>query len=391
VALDLFQLALLLALALNFFRVGFSHLVSAVYRSLYDRRFARKNFAPTVSMVKPVRGIDEISAANLEIFCQQEYPSAHELLFCVEDANDPAVAVIEGLIARYPQKDIRLIFSGPQNLRAIAKMRNVIAGYQASRYEALVFSDQDVRVTPSFIAESVQCLKDTRIGLGFALPMYEGARDAAAALLGSFANSMFTSAFVLTLLQPTHWAVGSVMVFRREVLEKIGGLEQFGYGITDDLILARAVQEHHLRIHILKEPARILHPHDTFGRAYRNILRWLVITRALSWLVYWGFMLELNFLFCLLYILTLWLTRQNVLPGLEILAAYAVIRTASFALLEWRFARPRTWRFIWLVPFFEFLKTVFYAHSMFVNEVEWRGRRLRVHPDGTANFAATQP
>ena len=54
-----------------------------------------------VSILKPVRGVDFASYENFRSFCRQDYEN-YEILFCVNEMTDPAVPVIQQLIAEFP-------------------------------------------------------------------------------------------------------------------------------------------------------------------------------------------------------------------------------------------------------------------------------------------------
>src|ERR1035437_7224687 len=49
---------------------------------------------PPVTIFKPVHGMEEQQAANLERFFQQDYPD-YEVIFAARDADNPAVKIAE--------------------------------------------------------------------------------------------------------------------------------------------------------------------------------------------------------------------------------------------------------------------------------------------------------
>src|SRR3712207_7069257 len=46
--------------------------------------------SPPVSVIKPVKGVDQSASGNFRGFCEQDYPSDYEIVFCVEGRDDPA-------------------------------------------------------------------------------------------------------------------------------------------------------------------------------------------------------------------------------------------------------------------------------------------------------------
>src|SRR5581483_7982021 len=101
---------------------------------------------PAISLLKPLRGADPDLAAYLETFFQQDYP-AFEILFAVRQPEDPAVAVVQELQARYPQIPTRLLFTGEPPY-ANAKVYSMELMARAATHSILVITDSDASVAP---------------------------------------------------------------------------------------------------------------------------------------------------------------------------------------------------------------------------------------------------
>src|SRR3954464_4717439 len=68
------------------------------------KRKGMPDFTPPVTIYKPLKGVDEGLDVNLRSFFQLDYPT-YQLLFCVADANDPAIEVVRQLMTEFPDHD----------------------------------------------------------------------------------------------------------------------------------------------------------------------------------------------------------------------------------------------------------------------------------------------
>jgi ceramide glucosyltransferase len=339
---------------------------------------------PGVSVIKPTKGVDQSAFENFSSFCQQEYGGDHELLFCVEDPSDPAVPVIRRLIEAYPDEQIRLVFSDAADAPSFGKLKNMIVGVAESSYGVIVFSDSDARVTPTFLRDTVACTRDPALGLAFGAPGYAGAEDWPAALTSISVNELALRITTLHVFGLFDGAIGTTMVTRRQVIDEVGGLEQLGWHIADDIQLARLVRRQGYRIHLLRQPARVVHQHDSFSGWWAHRHRWLVIIRH-----YWPA------LFALMNLVDLALWWALALLGIALigdgdvpLALGAVFVASTTAVVSAATVNAflahgqELWRFLWVVLVQELCRLPLALYSLVDNEVVWRGRRFRVHAGG---------
>ncbi len=346
---------------------------------------------PSVSIIKPTKGVDQSAYENFRSFCRQEYEGHHELLFCVEDPSDPAVPVIRRLMEEQPSERIRLIFSGTVDSGAFGKLKNMIAGVAASSSDVVVFSDSDARVPPTFLRDTVACTRDPALGIAFGAPAYAGSEDWTAALTGFSANELSLRIATLHVFGLFDGAIGTTMVARRAVIEEVGGLEQLGWHLADDIQLARLIRRQGYRIHLLKQPARIVHHHDSFPGWWAHRHRWLVTIRR-YWPLLFALMnlVDLALWWSLVYLGIAVVGDGNVPIALGAVLVALTTALASTAAVNTYLARnEKLWRFLWVVPIQELLRLPSVLHSLVTDEVVWRGRRFRVHADGTASLAAS--
>jgi hypothetical protein len=98
--------------------LSFEHLSYST--SISRRRYVVKPHSPTesaetdaiegVSILRPLKGLDPNIYENLETSFLQLYPK-FEIIFAAADEEDPALAVVRELIAKYPYVDARIITS----------------------------------------------------------------------------------------------------------------------------------------------------------------------------------------------------------------------------------------------------------------------------------------
>src|SRR3984893_11515139 len=120
------------------------------------------SFTPPVSLLKPVRGVDFGSYENFSSFCRLDYPE-YEILFGVNDGTDPAVPLIQRLMAEFPQRKIRLLV-GAEKLGANRKVNKLARLAREARHDILALTDGDVRVGPAYLREVVAPFTDDRDG-----------------------------------------------------------------------------------------------------------------------------------------------------------------------------------------------------------------------------------
>ena len=373
------EILILIILLLVLVKTVLSHILA--WRHIRFDRAPPPAALPFISIIKPVRGLDQDAEENFLSFIHSDYPAGFEVCFCVEERDDPAVPLIQRLIAdARPAGKVRLVFSKRRDQRELGKTINLMAGIAESGRDILVLSDSDVRNTPGFLEEVVRPLSKPRVGMAYACPVYRGARDWAAGLMALTVNET-----ILALTSaPPFAAIGSTIAVRRDVLDAIGGLGPIRHRIGMDAALGRAVSAKGYRIELIPQPVTIIHHHSSLKSWWQQLHRWLVTIRR-----YLGpaYLVTLFYAFpvpwATLYLL-LCAAQGRSRQGLVVWGLVLAARVASLAAVNLMYAKePTLWRYLWLVPFLDFLKIPLWVESYLNPYVVWRGRRYRVMPDAT--------
>ena len=206
-----------------------------------DQGVPGKRHDTAISILKPVKGMDEGSYENFASFCRQDYAAPQQLIFCLAAADDPALEVIQQLMADFPCYDICLnidpTIHGPNY-----KVSNLINAFPQAKYDLLMICDSDIRVESTFLQSVTAHFSIPGVGLvtsPYRSSMVHGAVTAFEAL--AFTSEMVPNVVTALKLEGLSFALGAAMTFRRQALKDIGGLEALVDYLADDYQLGNQI------------------------------------------------------------------------------------------------------------------------------------------------------
>lgn len=193
---------------------------------------------PPVSILKPVRGLDPQLEEAVASHLRLDYPE-YELLIGFQRPDDPAIPVLQKLLAQYPQARARI-----EVVETAAKngKTGVLEGLsRLARHPVIVVNDADITVPPDYLRRLAAALEQP--GVGVVTCLY---RARASSLAGCFealgiATDFMPSALVAPFVGVREFGFGSTLCFRRADLETIGGFGAFDDYIADDYQLASRI------------------------------------------------------------------------------------------------------------------------------------------------------
>ncbi len=332
------------------------------------------DFAPPVSILKPVRGLDREAYENFASFCRLDYPD-YEILFAVQDESDPSVPVIRKVISDFPECKIRLLI-GVENLGPSAKVCKLVRLVREARSNLFVISDSDVRVEPDYLRMVVEPFRDPKVGVVTAL--YRGNVEGK---LGSYLECLGASVefaagmLVAHVLEGTNFALGSTMATTRARLEEIGGFEGIADCHSDDFEFGNRIASRGYRVEIARNPVWMIFNPQTFGEYLRHELRWAIGLRNIRPGGHAGLFFTQGLAFTIAAIAVA-PTRSL---ALAYLAAYLVLRFATaWTVGVWGLQDPVVRRWFWLLPLRDLFAFPIWLASFLTNTIEWRGSRFTI-------------
>jgi ceramide glucosyltransferase len=333
------------------------------------RSTERRDFAPPVSILKPLRGADPGMYEAFRSHCLQDYPE-YELIFGVSGRSDPAVAEVERLQREFPERRIELIVC-PLVLGTNLKVSNLVQMLPHAQYQHLLINDSDIRVPPDYLRRITSPFANPRVGMVTSL--YRGAPGRT---LGSKLESVGISTdfapnvLAARQLEGVHFALGSTLAIARRSLNAIGGFEPLLDYLADDYELGNRVAAAGEEV-VLSDVVVDTHlPDYSFWDYWRHQLRW---ARGVRDSRKWGY-LGTALTFGLPWSLLAFALSRGALWAGVLLAVCVCVRT-SVALFVVRrvLDDPRIPWDLWLLPLRDVMGLILWAASYAGHCVTWRG------------------
>ena len=339
----------------------------------------RRSHSPrdqAVSLIKPLHGASDGLAADLETFVCQDHLGDMQLLFGLQNPLDPAADVVADLIRRHPALNIGVV-TDPTTHGTNAKVSNLINMTRSVRHEALILSDADIAVGPTYVTEVLAALNVP--GVGAVSCFYTGrsagglwSRLSAMAISYSFLPNAVLGKSI-GMAQP---CFGSTIALTRTTLDKIGGFEALADHLADDFEIGRRVRATGARI--ATPPMTVTHLCDEadLPSLWQHELRWARTVRRIDPAGYGGSFITYPLPLAMIAAALMGFTPA----GLALVGTILLLRIACKLCIDAATeARAGPW---WLIPARDVLSFAVFIASFAGNTVNWQGHRFRVGRDG---------
>jgi ceramide glucosyltransferase len=345
-------------------------------------------FTPNVTILKPVKGMDQRMYAGLASHCRQHYAGNFEIVFGVSAMDDPAVREIERLRAEFPECAIRLV-ECRERLGTSGKVSNLVQMLREAQYEHILINDSDIRVSPQYLTRVMECFADPQVGMVTAPYIGRTAESGRERTIWSRLEALGISTDflpgVLTarrLEDGIRFGLGSTLATTRTILAKAGGLEPLTEYLADDYEMGARIATLGMKVELVWEVVETTVPAYSFhgfkdhqmrwARSTRDSRKWGYVGLGITYAVPWAVMTVIASGFAL------W---SFSLLSIVLLARVAVALSVGVGVLR----DTQVMRDLWLLPVRDFLGLAFWVWSFAGDTVVWRGelfalRDGRIHP-----------
>jgi ceramide glucosyltransferase len=338
------------------------------------------DFSPPLTILKPLCELDRESYTVLASFCQQDY-FEYQIIFSVQDSQDPSIEIVQKLQQDFPNLDIELVISD-RTIGINPKINNIANGVTKAKYPILVISDSDIKVEKDYLKTIIQPFADPLVGVVTCLynSITEGWLAGFEAL--DIASQFCPKVLTAHQLEGVKFAFGSTIAIRQETLDKIGGLIAIADYLADDYQLGYLPSQNGYKV--ILSPYLVEHRlgNVTLKEFSDRQIRWFKCIRVER---FWGYV-GLIFTYGIINSFVLLLLTQGSLFGWSIFGLVWNLRFLTAYLITIKYLKDSNAKeFFLFIPLRDFVSFGIWCYSFSGDRVNWRGKTYQLLPNGQLN------
>jgi ceramide glucosyltransferase len=327
---------------------------------------------PAVSILKPIKGIDDQLETNLRSFFTQKHPQ-FELLFGISNHKDPAIAVVQNLQKQYPDVACKLII-GDAAIGLNPKVNILYNLFPRVQHNHILISDSNIRVKPNYLQQMMRTLMQPGVGLVTSVFRGAGARSLGAKLENLHLNTFVAGNVIATArLFRRPITIGKSMLFRKEVVNQLSGFSSLANVLAEDHMLGLHIQKLGLSTRV--SPG-LIDNHNELWRIDRFLnrhIRWAQMRKSLNILHYC-----LELIINPVFVAFMYALASLSIKGWLLFAMTSVIKILIDLIIALAIdSRQKLYDYL-LIPIKDILLGFLWLIPFINNKINWRGSTFRI-------------
>ncbi len=340
---------------------------------------------PAVTIVRPVRGIEAFSRETAISGLELDYPR-YSTIFCVADADDPIVPLVEELIGRYGVDKVRLIV-GDVAVSANPKLNNCVRGWEEATTDWVILADSNVLMPKDYIQRMLAAWRPDS-GLVCSTPAGSRPQSFGAEVECAFLNPFQARWQYVGEALGLGFAQGKSMLWNKPFLDERGGIAALGQEIAEDAAATKLVRRAGKHVHLVDQPfEQPLGPRRLADVVQRQF-RWARLRRV-TFLPFFA----LEILAAPLLAVLLAAFAAPAFGSSPLLGALLVL--LPWYLGEMVLSAGVRWFLNWRTPLALLVRDIAFpgvwAYAFIGGEVSWRGNAMRIKTDGVSELNDAVP
>lgn len=323
--------------------------------------------AAPVTIVRPVCGADNFARETLGSTFGLDYPD-YEILFCAARDDDPVVPLVRELIVAHTGERARLLI-GDDRVGPNPKLNNVVKGFDAARGIWQIMADSNVLMPCDYIQRLLARWRPSS-GCVVSVPIASRPANFWAELECAFLNTFEARWEYVSDTLGLGFAQGKNMLFRRDILDAIGGVRALGEEVAEDAATTKLVRGLGKSVHVMDSPFEQPLARRGAAEVWTRQVRWARLRRITFPALYFPEFLTGCFFPLVAGVYAAATLHENV--GLICVLLLAIWFGAEAAL-----ARCAGWHLSWRMPVAMLIRDVMlpplWVAAWLSDEVKWRG------------------
>lgn len=336
------------------------------------KRHNLPSYLPPITILKPLKGVDEGLRDNLRSFFRLDYPT-FQLLFGVADADDPAIPVVRELLAEFPGADAQLVVGCPA-FGLNPKVENLNAMLALRKHDVILVSDSNVRVRPAYLRETACYLAEPNVGLVTNLFTGVDEYQTGAVLENLHLNGFIAGGVALAAVTGVTCVVGKSMLMPMQALNAAGGFSGVRNLLAEDQALGVRIRKAGYTLRLSHHVIENVNHARSFRWFLNRHSRWYKIRRQMATSAFLAEPMANLATVGLVWALSG--TSGIAWGGLLILVGLGIARDAAHS-LRLRGHMPKL-RHLMLSPVKDLLLLPVWFDAIVNNRVQWRGHSFLI-------------